>query len=99
MEIIKTQNEKSAVLSLSGRLDTVTSPKLQDALTEVLSSSDKVELDFSGIDYVSSAGLRVLLFGQKKSHSSGKSMIIKNISADVMEVFEVTGFTGMLTIE
>ena len=98
MEITKTGSEKSVCLSLNGRLDTVTSPKLQDALTEVLTDCDDVVLDFSGIDYVSSAGLRVLLFGQKKSQSSGKSMKLLNVSSDVLEVFEVTGFTGMLSI-
>ncbi|MCL2821389.1 MAG: STAS domain-containing protein [Oscillospiraceae bacterium] len=99
MDIIKSQNGADTALSLKGRLDTVTSPKLQDALTEVLSGSGDVELDFAGIDYVSSAGLRVLLFGQKKSQSSGKSMKLKNVSPEVMEVFEITGFSGMLTIE
>jgi len=99
MEIKKTQNENTTILSLKGRLDTVTSPKLQDALTDVLSDSDVTELDFSNIDYVSSAGLRVLLFGQKKSQASGKTMMLKNVSPEVMEVFEITGFSGMLTID
>ena len=99
MEIKKNQSGKSIILSLKGRLDTVTSPKLQDALAEVLTDFNDVELDFASIDYVSSAGLRVLLFGQKKSHSSGKTMKLKNVSPEVMEVFEVTGFNGMLTIE
>jgi len=99
MEITKTQSGESVVLGLSGRLDTVTSPKLQDALAEALTDYDNVVLNFAGIDYVSSAGLRVLLFGQKKSHSSSKAMKLKNVSAEVMEVFEVTGFNGMLTIE
>lgn len=99
MEITKNKNENSIVLTLSGRLDTVTSPKLQDALAEDLSDSDEVVLDFSGIDYVSSAGLRVLLFGQKKAHSSGKTMKLIGVSTEVMEVFDVTGFSGMLTID
>ena len=99
MEIKKTQNENTTILSLKGRLDTVTSPKLQDALTDVLSDSDVTELDFSNIDYVSSAGLRVLLFGQKKAQASGKTMKLKNVSPEVMEVFEITGFSGMLTID
>jgi len=99
MEIEKTQNGNITALNLKGRIDTVTSPKLQDALAEVLSSADEVELDFGGVDYVSSAGLRVLLFGQKKSQASGKTMKLKNVSSEVMEVFEITGFSGMLTIE
>ena len=99
MEIEKKQSEDVTTLSLTGRLDTVTSPKLQEALAEVLSLSDLTELDFAGIDYVSSAGLRVLLFGQKKAQASGKTMKLKNVSSEVMEVFEITGFSGMLTIE
>jgi len=99
MEIVKTQNEGTAILSLTGRLDTITSPKLQEALTEAIPLSDAIELDFSGIDYVSSAGLRVLLFGQKSMQSADKTMTLTNVSSEVMEVFEVTGFSGMLTIE
>ena len=99
MDIERIQNGNTTVLNLTGRLDTVTSPKLQDALTEVLSLSELTELDFSEIDYISSAGLRVLLFGQKKAQAAGKAMKLKNVSSDVTEVFEVTGFTGMLTIE
>ena len=99
MEINVSKNENSAVFNLTGRLDTITSPKLQDALAEELANSDEVELNFSGVDYVSSAGLRVLLFGQKRSQSSGKTMRLKNVSPEVMEVFDVTGFSEMLTIE
>jgi len=99
MEIEKIHSENKTVLNLKGRIDTVTSPKLQDALAEILSLSDEVELNFGGVDYVSSAGLRVLLFGQKKSQASGKTMKLKNVSSEVMEVFEITGFSGMLTIE
>jgi len=99
MEIEKIQSGNNTLLNLKGRIDTVTSPKLQDALAEILSLSDEVELDFSGVDYVSSAGLRVLLFGQKKSQASGKTMKLKSVSSEVMEVFEITGFSGMLTIE
>jgi len=98
MEIIKSQNDDVIVLSLKGRLDTVTSPKLQDMLAEVLTQAEKIELDFADIDYVSSAGLRVLLFGQKKTQGTNKSMKLKNVTPEVMEVFEITGFSGMLTI-
>jgi len=99
MEIVKTQNEKATTLGLTGRLDTITSPKLQEALTEVIPLSEAIELDFTGVEYVSSAGLRVLLFGQKNMQSAGKTMKLTNVSSEVMEVFEVTGFSGMLTIE
>jgi len=99
MEIEKVQSGNKTSLNLKGRIDTVTSPKLQDELADVLSLSDEVELNFSGVDYVSSAGLRVLLFGQKKSQASGKVMKLTNVSSEVMEVFEITGFSGMLTID
>ena len=86
-------------ITLTGRLDTITSPKLQEALTEAIANSEKVELDFKEVEYVSSAGLRVLLLGEKSTKAAGKTMTLKNISPDVLEVFEVTGFTEVLTIE
>jgi len=98
MEIKKHQNGDTNILSLSGRLDTVTSPKLQETLMAELLTSASIELDFAEVDYVSSAGLRVLLLGEKNAKSSGKSMTLKNVSAEVQEVFEITGFSGILTI-
>jgi len=97
MEIKKTTNTEAMVLELTGRLDTVTSPGLQTALSEAIQSSDAVVLHFTGIEYVSSAGLRVLLQGQKIAQGAGKNMNLKNVSPEVMEVFDVTGFTGILT--
>ena len=98
MEIEKTQTESIGVLTLKGRLDTTTAPQLHEALTEIMSSAEKVELDFAGIEYVSSAGLRVLLLGQKSSKASGKSLALRNVSSDVLEVFDITGFSGVLTV-
>ncbi|MCL2078271.1 MAG: STAS domain-containing protein [Oscillospiraceae bacterium] len=98
MEIDKAQNGDICVLTLTGRLDTATSPKLQEILTETISSSEKIELDFAAVDYVSSAGLRVLLSGEKNVKVNGKTMTLKNILPEVMEVFEITGFSGILTI-
>jgi anti-anti-sigma factor len=98
MEINKTQNGSTVILILTGRLDTVTAPKMQEALTEAILSAEKVELDFAGMDYVSSAGLRVLLLGEKNAKAAGKSMTLKNVSQEVMDVFEITGFSGILTI-
>lgn len=99
MDIEKTQNGDIAVLTLTGRLDTVTSPNLQKTLVEIMPGAQVIELDFTGVDYVSSAGLRVLLFGQKNTQATGKAMRLKNVSSDVREVLKVTGFDGMLTIE
>jgi anti-anti-sigma factor len=98
MEIRKTQTGGADILTLIGRLDAVTSPKLQEALLEIIPTAEKLELDFAGIDYVSSAGLRVLLFGEKNVKSAGKSMNLRNVSPEVMQVFEITGFSSNLTI-
>jgi len=99
MEIEKNISEGEGIeLTLTGRLDIVNAPKLQTVLSEVLQSYETTVLDFEGVEYVSSAGLRVLLNGQKIVQSAGKSMKIKNVSAEIMEVFDVTGFSGILTI-
>ena len=99
MEIIRTKNGDAEVVSIVGRLDTVTSTQLQTALADALEAAEEIMLDFAGVDYVSSAGLRVLLFGQKTAQASEKTMKLANVSSEVMEVFEITGFSGMLTIE
>jgi anti-sigma B factor antagonist len=98
MEIKKNEVDEGIDLTLVGRLDIVTAPHLQTVLSEALQSSEKVELDFTGVEYVSSAGLRVLLQGQKLAQGSDKNMTLKNVSPEIMEVFDVTGFTGFLTI-
>jgi len=98
MEIIKTHDGSIGVLSLTGRLDTVTAPKLQAALEELMPEAEQIELNFSAIEYVSSAGLRILLMGQKNAQASGKSMVLKHVPAKVLEVFEITGFSSILTI-
>ena len=99
MEIKKTQAGGTDVLALIGRLDTTTAPKLQKLLMKVISEAAAVELDFAEVDYVSSAGLRVLLIGQKSAQSSGKTMSLKHVSSDVMEVFDMTGFTALFHFE
>jgi len=98
MEIKKTQIEGTGVLNLVGRLDVITSPKLQESLLEIISESQTIELDFSEVAYVSSAGLRVLLLGEKNAKASGKTMSIKNVPPKVLEVFQITGLAGVLTI-
>lgn len=96
MEIIKTKNENAFSIALSGRLDTTTAPQLEDALE--LDGVQALEFDFAALDYISSAGLRVLLAAQKVMNKQGK-MKIKNVNSDIMEVFEITGFSDILTIE
>jgi len=98
MEIKKNEINEGIELILTGRLDMVTAPKLQTVLSEALQTFETTELDFSEVDYMSSAGLRVLLQGQKVAQGSDRSMKLKNVSSEVMEVFDVTGFSGILTI-
>lgn len=98
MTITKQQNGTALTLAVSGRLDTTTSPELEQELSASLDSADSLILDFSGLDYVSSAGLRVLLSAHKQM--SGKSgMKVKNVNEIVREVFDVTGFSDILNIE
>ena len=98
MTITKKQNEAALELALNGRLDTATAPELEKELASALKGVSELTLDFSGLDYISSAGLRVLLSAQKTMSKQG-SMKIKNVNEIIMEIFEVTGFSDILTIE
>lgn len=98
MEIKKTQNGSSLTVAVSGRLDTTTSPELDAALNESYDGLKELIFDFSGLEYISSAGLRVLLSAQKTMNDQG-TMKVTNVNETVNEVFEVTGFTDILTIE
>jgi anti-anti-sigma factor len=99
MEITKTTDGEIAVLSLDGRLDTTTAPKLQEALLGEIERNPAVRLDFAKLAYVSSAGLRVLLMGEKSAKAKSKRMTLVNVPNDIMEVLDMTGFTGVLNIE
>lgn len=92
------KNLPEIVLEITGRLDTNTAPVLDKTITENLEDCKNLIIDFKGLEYISSAGLRVLLSAQKKMGQVG-SMKIKNVCELVMEVFEITGFTDILTIE
>lgn len=98
MTITKQQNGTALTLAVSGRLDTTTSPELEQELSASLDSADSLILDFSGLDYVSSAGLRVLLSAHKQMSGKG-GMKVKNVNEIVSEVFDVTGFSDILNIE
>ena len=98
MTINKTENGSELTLALEGRLDTVTSPQLDEELINSLAGKDSLILDFEKLEYISSAGLRVLLSTQKKMNSQG-SMKILNANDVIMQIFEVTGFSDILTIE
>ena len=98
MTINQTRNGDALVVALGGRLDTTTAPQLEAELKSALDGVKTLELDFSGLDYISSAGLRVLLSTQKQMNKVG-SMKVTHINETVSEVFEVTGFADILTIE
>ena len=97
LNIQKTVENESAVFALEGRLDTVTAPELEQSLQETMPGLRELTLDFAGLEYISSAGLRVLLSAQKVMNKQG-AMRIKNVAETIMEIFEVTGFSDILTI-
>ncbi len=98
MTITKEQNGQELSIALEGRLDTTTSPELEGELKGSLDGITSLTIDLAALDYISSAGLRVLLSAQKTMNKQG-SMVVKNVSEEIMEVFEVTGFSDILTIE
>lgn len=89
----------SLMLTLTGRLDTTTAPQLEKALQENWDGIRSVTFDFAGIEYISSAGLRVLLSAQKRMNAAAGTMKLIHVNETVMEVFDITGFTDILTIE
>ena len=96
IEIIKNENE--IIIEVEGRLDTNTAPTLEKSINENTEEKNNLVLDLKKLEYISSAGLRVLLSAQKKMNKNG-SMKVKNVSEDVMAVFEMTGFADILVIE
>lgn len=92
------KNEKETVIELVGRLDTTTAPALDKTINEEIATVNHLVLDLKGLEYISSAGLRVLLSAQKRFQRIG-SMKVTNVCEEVMEVFEMTGFADILTIE
>ena len=96
IEIKKTAAQ--TVIEIVGRLDTITAPALDKTINEDIGDTKHLVLDVKGMEYISSAGLRVLLSAQKKMQKIG-SMKVINVCSDVMEVFEMTGFADILVIE
>ena len=92
------RNAEEIVLEIVGRLDTTTAPALDKTINENVNDIKNLTLDFKGLEYISSAGLRVLLGAQKKMQKIG-SMKVINVCESVMEVFEMTGFADILVIE
>ena len=98
MEITKELDGKKLTVALSGRLDTTTAPVLEKELKESLNGIEELVLDFSNLDYISSAGLRVLLSAQKTINAAKGTMVVSGANDIVTEIFEVTGFSDILTI-
>ena len=98
MTIEKTKNGTALTIKLTGRLDTITAPELEAELKTALEGITELVFDLSGLEYISSAGLRTLLQAQKTMTKQG-SMKVINVGEIVGEVFEITGFADILTIE
>lgn len=97
MTINKNQEGTRLEILLEGRLDTTTSPMLETELKQALDGITELTFNFEKLEYISSAGLRILLAAQKRMSKQG-SMVVKNVNEVIAEVFEVTGFSDILTI-
>ena len=97
MDIIRTKNGSALTLALAGRLETTTAPALDQAIKEELNGVTELTFDFDGLEYISSAGLRVLLAAQKVMNKQGTMQIV-NANEIVKEIFDITGFTDILTV-
>ena len=98
MTITKTQNGSGLIIAIEGRLDTLTAPELETELNGCIEGLTSLTFDLGKLDYISSAGLRVLLSAQKRMNKQGE-MKLTNVTETIMEIFEVTGFSDILTIE
>ena len=92
------RNANQTTIEVVGRLDTITAPALEKTIDESISGNENLVLDLKGLEYISSAGLRILLGAQKKMQKNG-SMKLTSVCEDVMEVLEMTGFADILVIE
>ena len=98
MTIEKIAESNKLTIALAGRLDTTTAPQLETELKQNISGVNELVLDLAALEYLSSAGLRVLLSAQKVMNRQG-NMVVRNVNEIIMEIFEVTGFVDVLTIE
>ena len=98
MTVTKTLEEKVLNVTVEGRLDTATAPALEEELAEVMDEAEELVFDLKGLEYMSSAGLRILLATQKKMAQKG-GMKVVNVNDVIKEIFDITGFSDILTIE
>ena len=99
MKITKNYNEKDLLMAVEGRIDTITSQELDKEINAEIGNFESLTLDFTDLEYISSAGLRVLIATQKKLKSSDIPLVIKNINDSVREIFRMSGFDKILKIE
>lgn len=99
MELVFLKDEKSLTVTVKGNVDTVTAPELDSRLQQNWDGITELIFDFAAVDYISSAGLRVILMANQQMEDADGSMTIRNVNADVMEVFEMTGFDTILNFE
>jgi anti-sigma B factor antagonist len=98
MNVTMNRNDTQLTVNIQGRLDTLTAPELEEKLEDAFDGVEELIIDLDGLEYISSAGLRVILSVIKQMDEQGE-MKLRNVCSDVMEVFEVTGFTDLLNIE
>ncbi len=98
MKIEKKVQNGTVTLVIDGRLDTTTAPELETAINEIEEEHQKLVLDCEAMSYISSAGLRVLLSAQKAANASSSEMVLTHVNEEIMEVFDMTGFSNFLTI-
>ncbi len=99
MTIEKNLEGSTLTVGLTGRLDTVSTPELEEALSGSLEGVDELVLDFSGLEYLSSAGLRLLLQCYKKMTAKNGGLTIRNVNDTIFDIFEITGFSDILTVK
>ena len=98
MTIEKRINDTEMTLVLKGRLDTVSAPQLEKEIKQEIGNIKTLIFDFESLEYLSSAGLRVVLMSQKIMNKQGR-MVVRNVNETIHEIFEMTGFLGILTLE
>ncbi len=99
MTIQTIRNGSETTLAIEGRVDTITSPQLQKEVLGAFQSAKTVVLDFKNVSYISSAGLRVLLIGQKTAQSKKAKMTLRNVGDTVRNVLDMVGFSSLMTFE
>ena len=99
MEVKFNKQDNSLTVMISGNIDTVTAPELDSKLQENISDVKDLVLDFAAVDYISSAGLRVILMANQQMEDVDGNLTVKNVNEDVRDVFEMTGFDSLLNLE